>query len=1269
MDLNEKYYGYGSTMSFILFDRLNNQLHSVIDSKMSNSYLKSASLSKSHSNLDIVSLHYSKTNYIIIFDIQKEIMKNIFNINNDIFFQEYNKNNNLMILFENNTLGLIKNTFALIRNEEDKNVEIIQTFGKVIIFQWYPFCNLDENSFCYCNTDNEVYYVNLNNEKKFESKISLNSKIKEYKNIKIVNVQWYISDENFKYILVGFDTSDICLCDMSPDNTSIITKFEKSGKNLNKLIWMKNDPGLFMAFYKNSSKISIFNVSSPNIKSITKFTDKNIINCILLTNPFGSENKLLIALTDGALQIYDLNNKKIERNVTRGHSGTIFDLKFSPFLEGILATCSIDGSIKIWNIYNEKKNITLVSSNRGVIKEENKTQIISVKWSPLEENKELLLCGDSKNSIKIWDITKQKVISQLELIIAQENNNNVNVKNNNNNKIQKIYNVIGLDWNKSNIILATCHTFIYIINFTANKLILNDVINLHTKLFKIVFSPYDKENDTFAVGCLDCKIRIYEISKIKQSANVSPTQILLGHKSQIFGLSYKPLNNIKNDKNKYLLASGSDDYRVGIWDLSKQEPKVRFLLGHTDKVRNVVWFKEENILISGSWDGLAFIWDINYYICLSIIKNHKSDIYGIDTNIKYPYLFATSSRDCSICIFNYINNPIKNILLYKSNNINDDNELNNLIKEKHLNLFNELKKIDNNDKISKAEVISKYFLSYPCIKEFYDIIKIIMHKMEHSTDNNKIFHITDLYSAYKSKILKIEFDYNNNKNIFNQNEINKKNMISEAIMKCAAINDWEKFCELNILTNNWKKAIMFAPKVSKKYWEDLILRYNNYLKENKKETEEEQKNKESNIPNNKLLFNILESSITKDIKIPFDILLKEKEYKNCLLLYIKNIINKNEKNENSNNFNFFEELNEEDKIIELINKIKDNEYNDNYIELMKIINLLVNEKIAENKIIEAVCILLSANQITLAIKLLIRLDEIELAFYLMDITQNYLYEDIIIINLLKNSIKLNSYKNHISLINLIENKKIKIMLYKLLLNNNINLETQDQKEYDKLISNIRNSNNDNEINIFLNINNNNYKDFLSDRINKYYETLLEEIFDEKIKFETLRELNELFNILRIYNFDIKLNDYKKDNVHKKLLLIIIFLETLNRNSFCVKLLVDKFLKFSKIDLINELDENEKIIISLGNDFYKSVNNESLFNINFNLHLTLRKNVNLKQIHNNFDKMIKEKNIGNINLLNRFSCQQNNKFYLHNSYKKNKVLEMNKYIQIIEDIIN
>ena len=85
--------------------------------------------------------------------------------------------------------------------------------------------------------------------------------------------------------------------------------------------------------------------------------------------------------------------------------------------------------------------------------------------------------------------------------------------------------------------------FIFIINFTANKLIIDDIINLHLKAFKIQFSPYpnEKKNLTFSVACSDGKIRLYEISKIKQSANVSPIKILSGHQNQVFCLSYKPL--------------------------------------------------------------------------------------------------------------------------------------------------------------------------------------------------------------------------------------------------------------------------------------------------------------------------------------------------------------------------------------------------------------------------------------------------------------------------------------------------------------------------------------------------------------------------------------------------------------------------------------------------------------------------------------------------------------------------------------------------------
>ena len=1252
MDINEKYFGYGSTMSFIIFNHIENNLHILIDNKLSSTYLKSASLSKSLSNLDLVSLYYSKTNYLIIFDILKGCTKNICQVDNEVLYHDYNVNNYLLILFENGVLGLIKNTSQLI-------VDIIPNFQKVVIFRWYPYSNLDNNIFCFCTSDNDVYMVNLNSEKNYETKIGLNGSIKEYKNNKITELQWYLSDSNYKYILIGFDSSDICLCDMNPENATIITKFERTGKNLNKLIWIKNEPGVFYSFYKSSAKISIFNASSPNPKKITKITDKNISNCLLLT--LGNENKLLISLTDGEVIIYDLDHKKTEKELTQGHSGTIFDLKFSPFIKGLMATSSIDGMIKLWDIYNPEKNVTnLKSSTFGIIKDEDLPQIICIKWSPNEENKNLILSGDSKNMIKIWDINNKKIISKLDLLENNKRINNNNIDNNikipfinKNYEVNKYYNVVGLDWNEENTILATCNTSIFIINYTGNKLILTDTIDVHTKLCKIEFSPYpeEKSNQTFAVACGDGKIRIYEISKLKHGTNISPTQILSGHTDLIFGLSYKPYKNLK----EYFLASGSDDYRIGIWSWARpQTPiqKKKFLYGHTDKVRNVAWFKQENFLISGSWDGLAFIWDINHYICLSIINKHKSDVYGIDTNYINPYLFATSSRDCSICIFNYDFNQIGHILLYKYD-LEDKNNLK--IKDKHPKLFEKLKNLDKNDKISKAEIISEYFLSYPCLKELFDILRIIYHKSEHNIDNNKIFHISDLYSAFKSNILKTEFELNENG--FKDNNINKNKLINDAIMKSATINDWEKFCELNILINNWEKALMFAPKVSKKYWENLVIRYNKHLTE--------EKNDDDDI----VLYKLLESSITKDVKDSLDVLEKRKEYNNCLLLFVRNIINKNEKikEENNDDLIFIQEMNEEEKINNLINQINNDKNGENYTELMKIINLSTKDKLSENKTIEAVCIFLSVNQITLAIKLLISLAQYELAFYLMDISQDYLYEDIIYINLIKQSIKMNNYISYVQLIQLCHNKKLKMILYKYLLNQKIHLESKEQNEYNELIIDFKkNKDKDNEIDIFLNLCDNVEK-YLPEIIDKYYTILLKELYDEKLKVETLLELNELFNVLRIYDINIESKNNKKANTKKKILLILIILETLNNNCTSLKLLINEFLKISNIKNINELDENEKMIINIGNYYYKSINNQSLLNINFNLNLSLKKNINFKKLREEFNKEIKASKNKNLDILNRFSCDLYNKFFLYESETKNNILEVNKYIQIINEI--
>ncbi len=92
-----------------------------------------------------------------------------------------------------------------------------------------------------------------------------------------------------------------------------------------------------------------------------------------------------------------------------------------------------------------------------------------------------------------------------------------------------------------------------------------------------------------------------------------------------------------------------------------------------------------------------------------------------------------------------------------------------------------------------------------------------------------------------------------------------------------------------------------------------------------------------------------------------------------------------------------------------------------------------------------------------------------------------------------------------------------------------------------------------------------------------------------------------------------------------------------------------------------------MIIGIGNYFYKSIKNESLFNVNFNLNLSLKNNINFEKIRKNFNNEIQKiQNSNDINILKRFCCDLFNKFYLHYSNIKNEILEANKYIEIIND---
>ena len=77
---------------------------------------------------------------------------------------------------------------------------------------------------------------------------------------------------------------------------------------------------------------------------------------------------------------------------------------------------------------------------------------------------------------------------------------------------------------------------------------------------------------------------------------------LRAHEDRITGIAFSP--------DQRLLASGSWDNTVRIWNLSDLNASPRTLTGHTDAIMGVAFAPDGNVLYSRSFDGTIIEWDV-----------------------------------------------------------------------------------------------------------------------------------------------------------------------------------------------------------------------------------------------------------------------------------------------------------------------------------------------------------------------------------------------------------------------------------------------------------------------------------------------------------------------------------------------------------------------------------------------------------------------------------------------------------------------------------
>jgi WD40 repeat protein len=157
------------------------------------------------------------------------------------------------------------------------------------------------------------------------------------------------------------------------------------------------------------------------------------------------------------------------------------------------------------------------------------------------------------------------------------------------------------------------------------KAIIKPISTSSSKVWAIAFRP---DSQILAGGSDDGKIRLWDAEKQKLSRTLN------GHLSRIWSVAFS--------QDGRLLASGSSDKTVNLWSLSTDKLLYSFK-GHRDTVWSTVFVSDERLLASGSEDGTIKIWDVSKGILARTINPKAGAIRAMAAGVDGKTLYSGGS--------------------------------------------------------------------------------------------------------------------------------------------------------------------------------------------------------------------------------------------------------------------------------------------------------------------------------------------------------------------------------------------------------------------------------------------------------------------------------------------------------------------------------------------------------------------------------------------------------------------------------------------------
>ncbi|XP_075871384.1 peroxisomal biogenesis factor 7 isoform X2 [Nelusetta ayraudi] len=100
------------------------------------------------------------------------------------------------------------------------------------------------------------------------------------------------------------------------------------------------------------------------------------------------------------------------------------------------------------------------------------------------------------------------------------------------------------------------------------------------------------------------------------------------------------------ETNEHLLVAAGGDGSLQLWDTANHRAPLRVVKEHTQEVYSVDWSQTrgENLVVSGSWDHCAKVWDPALGQSLTTLRGHEGVVYSTVWSPHIPGCFASASE-------------------------------------------------------------------------------------------------------------------------------------------------------------------------------------------------------------------------------------------------------------------------------------------------------------------------------------------------------------------------------------------------------------------------------------------------------------------------------------------------------------------------------------------------------------------------------------------------------------------------------------------------